>query len=155
MRVSPELVQVSTASTKWQQPFEAPLTDVFQVQADIAARVAQALGVALGVGEREQLAERPTQNLAAYDAYLRASTSAAADAPAAAAEFERAIALDSAFALAWAELALTRQYFYSVGFTPQEQVERSGARPSAPWRCTRGCRWATTLWGNTTTAVGI
>jgi eukaryotic-like serine/threonine-protein kinase len=40
VRVSPELVQVSTASTKWQEPFEAPLTDVFQVQAEVAARVA-------------------------------------------------------------------------------------------------------------------
>ena len=50
VRVSPELVQVSTASTKWQAPFDAPLTDVFQVQADVAARVAEALGLALGVG---------------------------------------------------------------------------------------------------------
>ena len=32
VRVSPELIQVTTASTKWQAPFEAPLTDVFQVQ---------------------------------------------------------------------------------------------------------------------------
>ncbi len=123
--MSPELVQVSTASTKWQAPFEAPLTDVFGVQADVAARVAEALGLALGSAQREQLAERPTQNLAAYDAYLRALDLRRTDAPAAAAELERAIALDSAFALAWAELALTRQYFHSVGFTPQEQIERS------------------------------
>ena len=33
VQVSPELVQVSTASTKWQQPFDAAMTDVFQVQA--------------------------------------------------------------------------------------------------------------------------
>ena len=71
VQVSPELVQVSTAAARWQAPFEAPLTDVFQVQADIAGRVAEALGVALGAGERERLGERPTQNLAAYDAFLR------------------------------------------------------------------------------------
>jgi eukaryotic-like serine/threonine-protein kinase len=125
VRVSPELVQAATASTSWQEPFEAPLTDVFQVQAEMASRVAEALGVALGTGERERLAERPTRNLAAYDAYLRALAARRTDAPSAAAEFERAIALDSGFALAWAELALTRQYFYSVGFTPWEQIERS------------------------------
>ena len=34
--------------TKWQQPFDASLTDVFQVQADIAGQVAEALDVALG-----------------------------------------------------------------------------------------------------------
>jgi tetratricopeptide (TPR) repeat protein len=39
VEVSPELVQVATASTKWQEPFDAALTHVFQVQADIAGRV--------------------------------------------------------------------------------------------------------------------
>ena len=74
VHVSPELVQVedgSSPTTKWQAPFDAALTDVFQVQADIAGRVAQALDVALGDSTRQQLAEQPTQNLAAYDAYLR------------------------------------------------------------------------------------
>ena len=37
VEVRPELVQVRTASTKWQEPFDAALTDVFQVQADVAA----------------------------------------------------------------------------------------------------------------------
>src|SRR4029077_1573756 len=68
VRVSPELIQVSTGSTRWQQPFDANLTDVFQVQADVASQVAQALDVALGSGAKETLAERPTANLAAYDA---------------------------------------------------------------------------------------
>lgn len=127
VRVSPELIQVSTASTTWQEPFDALLTDVFQVQADVATQVAQALGLALGATEREQLAERPTQNLAAYDAYLRALDARYMDAPTAAAGFERAIALDSTFALAWAELSLTRLFYTSVGLTPHEQVERSKA----------------------------
>jgi len=74
VQVSPELVDVThldSPTTKWQQPFDAALTDVFQVQADIATKVAQSLGVALGVGEEKKLAERPTQNLAAYDAFLK------------------------------------------------------------------------------------
>src|SRR4051794_21812745 len=51
VRVSPELVRVepgAAPTTKWQQPFDAALTDVFQVQADIASQVASALNVALG-----------------------------------------------------------------------------------------------------------
>ena len=56
-------------ASRWQQPFDAALTDVFQVQSDIASRVAQALGVALGAGEEKRLSEKPTQNLAAYDAF--------------------------------------------------------------------------------------
>ncbi|MGH7514984.1 MAG: protein kinase domain-containing protein [Gemmatimonadales bacterium] len=125
VRVSPELVQAATASTTWQEPFEAQLTDVFLVQTEMATRVAEALGIALGAGERERLADRPTRNVAAYDAYLHALEARRTDAPSAAAEFERAIALDSGFALAWAELALTRQYFSSSGLTPWEQIERS------------------------------
>ena len=58
-------------TSKWQQPFDAALTDVFQVQSDIATKVAQALGVALGAGEEKRLSEKPTQNLAAYDAFLK------------------------------------------------------------------------------------
>ena len=63
VRVSPELVHVSSASTQWQEPFDALLTDVFKVQAEVATQVALALGVALKTGEREQLAERPSPEL--------------------------------------------------------------------------------------------
>ncbi|HEY8257733.1 MAG TPA: protein kinase [Gemmatimonadales bacterium] len=110
VRVTPELVQVATGSTQWQEPFEASLTDVFQVQADIARRVAQALQVALGADQRQRLAEKPTQNLAAYDAYLRgeqASNSLGLSDDAslrrAAAYYEQATALDPNFVAAWAQ----------------------------------------------------
>ena len=128
VQVSPELVDFGdpdAPTTRWQQPIDAALTDVFQTQAEIAGRVAEALGVTLGDSTRRQLAARPTGELAAYDAYLRALDLRRTDAPAAAAALEQAIARDSTFALAWAELALTRQRFSSVGFTPREQVERS------------------------------
>ena len=128
VRVSPELVQVSTASTKWQAPFEAPLTDVFRVQADVAARVAEALGVALGAGERERLAERPTENLAAYDAFLRGEEASGGPAPDLAAHrlaidyYERAVALDSTFALAWARLSRAHLGSYSALPTTADAV---------------------------------
>src|SRR6185295_15710759 len=76
VRVSPELIQVSTGATTWQQPFDAALTDVFQVQADIAGRVAEALNVALGAPQKKTLAEKPTENLAAYEAYLKGEEAA-------------------------------------------------------------------------------
>ena len=71
VQVSPELIQAASATTRWQQPFDAPLADVFRVQSDIAHRVAEALDLTLGVGAREQLTARPTRNLAAYDAFIR------------------------------------------------------------------------------------
>jgi serine/threonine-protein kinase len=71
VRVSPELVRAASGSTRWQQSFDAPLTDVFQVQADVAERVARELGVALAVGQRQHLEERPTGDIGAYDLYLK------------------------------------------------------------------------------------
>jgi eukaryotic-like serine/threonine-protein kinase len=129
VRVSPELIQVSTGSTKWQQPFDATLTDVFKVQADVAGQVAQALDVALGTAQRAVLAERPTTNSAAYDAYLKGEaalferTGEISQARPAIEYFEQAVALDSAFAPAWAELSRTHSLLYVNG-TPSPQSDR-------------------------------
>ncbi len=60
VHVTPELIEIRDSgapASKWQQPFDASLTDVFQVQSDIASKVAQALGVALGTGEEKRLSE--------------------------------------------------------------------------------------------------
>jgi eukaryotic-like serine/threonine-protein kinase len=136
VQVSPELIQVSTAAAKWQQPFDAPLTDVFQVQADIAGRVAQALDVALGAGRQTELQEKPTQNLTAYDAYLKGEevsnalgTSDPATLRQALGHYERAIALDSAFALAWARASEAHVLLYFL--TAPNPEDRDAARASA------------------------
>ena len=127
VRVSPELVQVSggTPTVRWQQPFEAPLTDVFKVQADIASQVAGALNLALGSSQQQQLADRPTQSLAAYDAYLRGRAVIGND-PATlrrkAALLEQAISLDSTFSDAWAELSGTLSSLYSNS-TPDPAID--------------------------------
>jgi serine/threonine-protein kinase len=122
VRVSPELVDVEPGHpprTKWQQSFDASITDVFQVQADIAGKVASALDVALGDSARHELAAKPTANLAAYDAYLKgeaASQGIAVDDPAslrrAIGFYEQAVALDSTFVPAWVQLARARAVLY-------------------------------------------
>src|SRR5262249_1197316 len=74
VHVTPELIEIKESgapASKWQQPFDAALNDVFQVQSDIATKVAQALGATLGAGEEKRLSEKPTENLAAYDAFLK------------------------------------------------------------------------------------
>jgi len=135
VQVSPELVQVSTASTKWQEPFDASLTDVFQVQADVATRVAQALGVALGSGERERLGAKPTENLAAYDLYLRGNEYynrgyERENYRIARQMLERAVALDSSFALAWAKLSVVRAAEYWF-FYERTETAVAGAKAAA------------------------
>jgi tetratricopeptide (TPR) repeat protein len=132
VHVSPELVQVhgsAAPTTKWQQSFDAQLTNVFQVQADIASRVAQALDVALGATARQQLAQPPTANLAAYDAFLRGEAVAQGmisnplGVYRAVPYYERAVALDSTFAPAWAQLARSHSTMYSfVAPTPADSA---------------------------------
>jgi serine/threonine-protein kinase len=130
VQVSPELVQVSTASTKWQQPFDASMTDVFQEQADIAGRVASSLNVALGDQAKAQLAVRPTANIPAYDAFLKGeeiSNRMSENDPAvlrrAADYYEQATALDPTFALAWAQLARSHAIIYFNGVPSPEEAD--------------------------------
>ena len=161
VRVSPELVQTSTASTRWQQPFDAGLTDVFQVQADVASRVAQALDVALGAGEKEALAGKPTANLSAYDLYLQGNEAAGGFDAVAPVElrraigyYERAVALDSTFALAWAQLSRAHTYIYWIGTpTTADAAQALARRASGRSRSLPICPRAISRWGTTTTVI--
>ncbi len=99
-------------ATEWSESFDAPFTDVFRVQADIAGRVAKALGLRLGGAEAQQLAARPTTDIVAYDAYLRAEaftqrfqSGDIAVTDSAIKYYREAVARDSNFARAWAKLA--------------------------------------------------
>jgi serine/threonine-protein kinase len=113
--VAPELVAMrgnAAPATEWSESFDAPLTDVFRVQADIAGRVVQALGLRLGVADAQQLAARPTTDIVAYDAYLRAEaftrrfeSGEVAMTDSAIKYYREAVARDSNFARAWAKLA--------------------------------------------------
>jgi serine/threonine-protein kinase len=131
VRVTPELVDVGPGRaprTRWQDSFDASLTDVFQVQADIATTVAGALNMALGDSARRDLTTQPTHNLAAYDAFLKgeaASQSMGVSLPAslrpAIGFYEQAVALDSSFVTAWAQLARARALLYING-TPTPEL---------------------------------
>jgi len=124
VRVSPELIRIAPGTapiTRWQQPFDAALTDVFQVQADIAAKVAGALDVVLADSARRELTVKPTGNLAAYDEFLKGEAAAQgmkgdqASLRRAIGFYQRAVELDSTFAQAWSQLSRARTSLYSNG----------------------------------------
>jgi TolB-like protein/tetratricopeptide (TPR) repeat protein len=135
VQVRPELVEVGESSapaSRWQQPFDAAITDVFQVQSDIATKVAEALGGALGSGEENRLAEKPTENLAAYDAFLKgeaASGGMSAIDPLSLRKalgfYEQAVALDPNFVQAWARVSTTNSNLYYYGLPTQSLADRS------------------------------
>jgi TolB-like protein/Flp pilus assembly protein TadD len=128
VQVSPELVEIKAdgpPASKWQQPFDAALTDVFQVQSDIASKVAQALGVALAARQEKQLSEKPTQNMAAYDAYLKGNAltldhTDMANRRRGLAFYEEAVRLDPSFAQAWGRISLMSSLIYSNGVPTKE-----------------------------------
>jgi eukaryotic-like serine/threonine-protein kinase len=135
VHVSPELVDVTrpdAPTSKWQQPFVAALTDVFQVQSDIATRVAQALGVALGAGEEKRLSERPTQSLTAYDAFLKgeeAANSLGTIDPSSVRKalgfYEQAVAQDPGFLLAWSRVSEAASIRYANAVPTPEMAKRA------------------------------
>ena len=137
VQVSPELVEIQgdEASSRWQQPFDAEIADVFRVQGEIAGKVAGAMQVAVGGADQARLAQAPTRNPAAYDAFLRgeATYASAGSNPnvlrRAVVEYEQAVALDSGFASAWAGLARSRSRLYANG-TPATELARQ-ARDAA------------------------
>ncbi|MGE5415075.1 MAG: protein kinase domain-containing protein, partial [Syntrophomonadaceae bacterium] len=133
VQVSPELVEIRAEgppASKWQQPFDAALTDVFQVQSDIASKVAEALGVALAEGQKKQLADKPTQNLAAYDAFLKGTAVSLghSDPPSVRRGlvfYEQAVALDPGYAAAWARVSIANSLIYSNSVPTSALAEAS------------------------------
>ncbi len=126
VEVSPALVEVSSAADKWEQPFDALFTDVFQVQADIAGKVAQQLQVTLDPSGLHTLEQRPTTNLDAYDAYLRgreAEKGASGSERRAVELYQEAVRRDSAFALAWAALSEAYATIYGSGVPTPADAE--------------------------------
>jgi eukaryotic-like serine/threonine-protein kinase len=134
VRVSPELVDVTpnhAPRSKWGQPFDAALTDVFQVQADIATRVAEALNVALGAKQQQVIAQQPTANLTAYNAFLKGEAAVERawyqendfrKARDALHFYEEAVGLDPTFVNAWVELALWYSGMASSGQFPTDST---------------------------------
>ena len=133
VRVSPALIRASDGAQVWASQYDTVLAGVFALQANLATRVAGALDIALADAERRLLEAQPTANLQAYDAYLRGREVTerdwdAADLRTAARMFERAVALDSNFALAHAWLSATyvTMYWNYVDRSP-EQLTRAKA----------------------------
>jgi serine/threonine-protein kinase len=144
VRVTPELVEVQPGvapRTRWGEQFDAGLTDVFQVQADIAGKVVSALDVALADSAREVLVAKPTRSVPAYDAFIKgeaiAQRGGLASARRAMEQYQEAIRLDSTFALAWAKLGRSAgvQYVNTGGTRELAEISRTAlehARALAP-----------------------
>ncbi len=127
VRVTARMTNTETGALMWaSEPVDRELSDIFSVQAEIAVRIAEALNAVLTPQLKESVERRPTENLEAYDAYLRgvdysSRSQEERDFRAAVASFERAVSLDPSFALAHAMLTYSHAalWWYHYDRTPQ------------------------------------
>jgi non-specific serine/threonine protein kinase len=116
LRITTQLVDTSTDFPLWSERYDREMKDVFEVQDEIARKIAEALRVTLSPQELEALAIKPTENLQAYDLYLRgkryARRQTRQDLEFALQMFENAVAMDPGFALAYAACANACAMFF-------------------------------------------
>ena len=138
LRINAQLVDTHTDFPLWSERYDREMKDVFEVQDEIARKIAEALRVTLSPQEQEALAAKPTDNLQAYDLYLRGKSYARRltrqDLEFALQMFENAVALDPEFALALRRdrEGLRRDHY---NFQRDPVVDRARAVGVArPWR---------------------
>jgi len=111
VRVNVQLIKAATDSHLWADTFDRKLTDIFSVESDVAKAIADQLRAHLTGQEEQVIAAKPTDNVEAYDAYLRglAYTLKTGNTPAnslgAQKYLREAVKLDPKFALGWALLS--------------------------------------------------
>jgi len=113
VRITGQLIDAETGAHLWADRFDGSLEDVFDLQDKVAISVAGVIEPALQAAETARSAGRPTSDLTAYDAYLRAFAmynASARQIPQALALLEEAIARDPDYgsALAWAAMCCMR-----------------------------------------------
>ena len=117
VRIRPQLIKASDDTHVWAQAYDEQMSEVFRLQSDLAERVAQALDIALLEPERRALASRPTENIEAYEYYLRGNeyfhrSFLKSDFRIAIGMYEKAVELDPTFSLAHAELSRAHVRLY-------------------------------------------
>jgi serine/threonine protein kinase/cytochrome c-type biogenesis protein CcmH/NrfG len=114
LRITVQMVETRTGHSVWGERYDREMKDVFEVQEDIARCIAQALRISLSPQEEKTISRRPTENLQAYDYFLRGrSYTRRQNREFALQMFEHALQLDTNFALAHAGIANTcaMQYY--------------------------------------------
>ncbi len=111
VRINVQLIDARNDEHLWAELYDRNLTDIFAVQSEVATAIARRLEARLSGREEKAVADRPTDKLAAYDAYLRGLDLDARPGQEgevmkkAADTYAEAVRLDPNFAKAWAALS--------------------------------------------------
>ena len=129
LRITAELTGADDGFTRWSQTFDRSLKDVFEIQEEIATRVAEEIGVVLTEKDKHALGRPPTQKVEAYDLYLRGRSeiyvSRRSSIERARLLFRRAIEIDPEFAAAHAGIADGCAYLFTWFGSRTEELEEA------------------------------
>jgi serine/threonine protein kinase/tetratricopeptide (TPR) repeat protein len=137
VRVNVQLINAQTDSHLWAETYDRKLTDIFGVESEIAKGVAESLRAKLTGREEQVIAAEPTNNVEAYDAYLRGlaynlkPSITPASAVGAQTYLREAVRLDPKFALAWAQLSIVAARGYLAQDLQPTDALREEARRAA------------------------
>jgi TolB-like protein/Tfp pilus assembly protein PilF/class 3 adenylate cyclase len=123
VHVNVQLIRAANDEHVWAESYNRKLDDVFGVEGEVANAIADQLNAKLSGAEQKAVAEKPTQNAAAYDAYLHGvaldDASTLETTKQVAPLYAEAVRLDPQFALAWARLSVSRSQLYFNGINPE------------------------------------
>jgi serine/threonine protein kinase/Tfp pilus assembly protein PilF len=129
LRINAELVETHTDFPLWSERYDREMKDVFELQDEIARRIADALRITLTPQEQEALAQKPTTDPNAYDVYLRGRSIARRvtrkDLEMALELFENAVLIDPHFALAHSAIASACVQYHLHYQKDQKWIDRA------------------------------
>jgi TolB-like protein/Tfp pilus assembly protein PilF len=136
VRVNVQLIKAANDSHLWADTFDRKLTDIFSVESEVAKAIADQLRAKLTGQEEQVIAAKPTENVEAYDIYLRGLAYSlkplnTANSLGAQKYLREAVRLDPQFALAWALLAYTESRGYLTANLQPTVALREEARQAA------------------------
>jgi len=138
VHVNVQLIKAATDDHLWAESYDRTLDNIFGVEGEIAQTVAEALKAKLTGAEAQVLAQKPTSNPSAYDAYLRGIAQFRLrdeqGIRASMGSFEEAVRLDAQFAGAWAALSRTHSLlFFVADATAAQRAAAEKALAEAVW----------------------
>ena len=128
IRITAQLIDVKSGFPVWAERYDRLIEDIFDIQIEVSEKIAEALKLSLTESEKRSLAKRPTDDLRAYDFYMRGSEFLSRrgqkDRQTAIQMFEHALSIDSNFSLAYVALAEAYSFNYLVYSGDRSSLEK-------------------------------
>lgn len=135
VRIVATLIDVETGRQVWAETFDREMTNIFSIQTDVALCIAGAMKAELSRDEQSRVRREATDDVQAYQLFLQGrrwlSEYTGASVQRAAEYFERAIARDATFALAYASLAMAYAELAELGAMAPDVAYRHAADAAA------------------------